>query len=78
MSSRFQSFRNFIRGQMNYCHAALIGLQAGIGHLADEGAGHIQIVAVLVGAGTRDGIVEAHGIAFARDDLVAELGPPGM
>ena len=63
---------------MNLCHAALVRLQSGEGHLAHQSAGDIEIIAILVGAGTGDGIVEAHGIAFARDDLVAELRPAGQ
>ncbi len=58
---------------MDIGHAAFIGVKPGKGGKAGDGAGHVEIVAIFVGAGADGGIVKGHGIGFAHGDVVAEF-----
>ena len=62
---------------MNIGPAAFIGVKSGEGCKAGDGAGHVEIVAIFVGAGSDCGIVESHCIGFSHGDVVAKLWAAG-
>ena len=55
--------------------AALIAVQPGIGREAGQRAGHVKVVAILVGPRPHDGVVVGDGIGFADRNVVAKLRP---
>src|SRR5829696_8107897 len=52
-------------------------MQAGERCLADQSAGDIEVIAVFVGAGTDNGIIEGYGIGFSDYDMLAQFWPAG-
>ena len=63
--------------EMKFAGAGRLFVQAGERRLADQSAGDIEIIAVFVGAGTDDGIIEGYGIGFSHHDMLAQFWPAG-
>ena len=63
---------------MELCLAVFVAMQAGIWNKASERAGDVEIVAILVGAGTGNRIVIGDGVGFTSCNVIAEFRAAGM